>query len=251
MYMRLRRHLTHQHHHLTLTINDDGHITANTTTSIGRIFFFFLFYFTNKYCYSFMYMQRHQHNHLTRWPSTTTATSQPIQPPWVVGFFLFLFSGFFFFTNKYCYSSMYMQRWLRRLTHQHKPPYTATINDDGHVMAKTTTATQPPYTQTINDSGHVTKETQVIHSRKQRPGRQRDSSGSRNSNSSRMPATAGTTVTRIPAADAAAEVVAAAAAATNHRCVFFFFSSLFFSTTNIYKFYTIEYTTTTISNDED
>ena len=36
--------------------------------------------------------------------------------------------------------SMYMQRRLRRLTHQHKRPYTATINDDG---AKTTTARQP------------------------------------------------------------------------------------------------------------
>ena len=44
MYMQLRRHLTHQHHHLTLTINDDGHITANTTTSIGRIFSFFFFF---------------------------------------------------------------------------------------------------------------------------------------------------------------------------------------------------------------
>ena len=50
-----------------------------------------------------MYMQRwrrcptHQHNHLTRWPSTTTATSQPTQPPWLVGFILFLFSCFFFF----------------------------------------------------------------------------------------------------------------------------------------------------------
>ena len=125
---------------------------------------------------------------------------------------------------------MYMQQ--RRLTHR--------LNHLTH-RPSTTPAT-----------GHVTKETQVIHSRKQRPGRQRDSSGSRNSNSNRTPATAGTTVTRIPAADAAAEVVAAAAAATNHRCIFFFFSSLFFFfTTNIYKFYTIEYTTTTISNDED
>ena len=108
MYMQLRQHPTHQHHHLTPTINDDGHITANTTTLIGSFFFFFfflsffLFYFTNKYCYSSMYMQRwrrcptHQHNHLTRWPSTTTATSQPTQPPWLVGFILFLFSCFFF-----------------------------------------------------------------------------------------------------------------------------------------------------------
>ena len=82
---------------------------AITTTASRRIrsnryhfyFIFFLFYFTNKYCYSSMYMQRcrrcrtHQH-HLIWRPSTTTATSQPTQPPWVVGFFLFLFSCFFF-----------------------------------------------------------------------------------------------------------------------------------------------------------
>ena len=59
---------------------------------------------------------------------------------------------------------MYMQRRLRRLTHQHKPPYTATINDDGHVTAKTTTATQPPYIATINDS-HVTANTTALISR--------------------------------------------------------------------------------------
>ena len=41
---------------------------------------------------------------------------------------------------------MYMQRRLRRLTHQHKRPYTATINDDG---AMTTTARRPPYIATI------------------------------------------------------------------------------------------------------
>ena len=49
---------------------------------------------------------------------------------------------------------------------------------------------------------------------------------SRNSSGNRTLATAGTTATRIPEAEAAAEVVAAAAAATNHRCVlvsFFFF----------------------------
>ena len=138
---------------------------------------FFLFYFTNKYCYSSMYMQRrqrcqtHQHNHLTWRPSTTTAMSQPTQPPRVVGFFLFLFSFFylflfiFYFTNKYCYSSMYMQWWLRRLTHQHKPPYTATINDDGHVTAKTTTARQPPYIATINNDGHVTANATALISR--------------------------------------------------------------------------------------
>ena len=60
---------------------------------------------------------------------------------------------------------MYMQRWLRRLTHQHKPPYTTTINDDGHVTAKTTTARQPPYIATINNDGHVTANTTTLISR--------------------------------------------------------------------------------------
>ena len=92
--------LNHQHKPpYTATINDDGHVTANTTT---------------------LYMRRHrwrlfqQHNHLTPRPSTTTAMSQPTQPPWSVGFFFFFL--LYYFTNKYCYSSMYMQRW--RLTHR-------------------------------------------------------------------------------------------------------------------------------------
>ena len=46
MHMQLQRHPTQQHLHLTMTVNDDGHITANTTTSIGRIFFFFFFLFS-------------------------------------------------------------------------------------------------------------------------------------------------------------------------------------------------------------
>ena len=70
---------------------------------------------------------------------------------------------------------------------------------------------------------------------------------SRNSSGNRTLATAGTTATRIPSAEAAAEVVAAAAAATNHRCVLVSFSfSFFFFSLLIYKFYTIEYTTITL-----
>ena len=53
-----------------------------------------------------------------------------------------------------------------------------TINHDGHIKTDTATCTtRRP--STTPATGHVTKETRVSHSHKQRPGRQRDSSGKR------------------------------------------------------------------------
>ena len=142
------------------TINDDGHVTANTTTLISR--FLFCLFFS---CFILLIsiatvlctcnddgwpidsttLHQDHHNHLTQWPSTTT--SDPPAPPHDDD----------------------------GLTHQ--------LNHTTQLLPwpSTTTATSQP-TQPLTTTpatGHVTKETRVSHGCKQRPGRQRDSSGKR------------------------------------------------------------------------
>ena len=144
----------------------------------------------------------HQLNHTTQLPprlSTTTATSQPTQPP----------------------AQHDDHQRLRRLATSRRRLESATAASNSQIANGNCKSSifffffwfcfcfyiDYLYKQYTNRLSHDKLTT----------------TSSRNINGDRTPATAGTTVTRIPAAEAAAEVVAAAAAATNHRCVFFFF----------------------------